>query len=287
MIVFLNGKFVPEHEATVSIFDRGYLYGDGLFETMLVKRGIPFRWDSHMRRLEQGAEFLSICIPFKGSQLREFAARLISENQTTDALLRLSVSRGVGPRGYSPRGANTPFVSMSIHPWQHDLRALAKWNLVTSRVRLPANETLALVKHANKLPQVLARAQADQAGADEALLTNTDGELVEGASSNLFWIQKGAICTPPLAAGILSGVTRAVVNELSTALRLPFREVATNQKELLNAEGVFLSLSSYGIVEAVSLDGTTLPHHPFTRLLHAAYADLVERETAQDRRSAV
>ena len=209
------------------------------------------------------------------------ATRLVDENQAPNALLRLTLSRGVGVRGYSARGANAPTLSMSLHPLQDDGRALTNWQLFTSSLRLPANEPLAQLKHCNKLPQILARAEAEQAGADEALLTNTDGEVVEAAAGNLFWIQAGAVCTPPLAGGILAGVTRMVLLELFQKLGLEFREKATDLKGLLRADGVFLSLSSHGIVQATSLDGRSLATHPLTYKLHEAYANLVDLETAE------
>jgi branched-subunit amino acid aminotransferase/4-amino-4-deoxychorismate lyase len=99
MIVFLNGNFVAEDQALVSVFDRSFLYGDGLFETMRICRGKPFRWEAHWDRLSHGADFLKLRLPFTGSALRGFTAELVARNQMPEALLRLTVSRGVGPRG--------------------------------------------------------------------------------------------------------------------------------------------------------------------------------------------
>jgi branched-chain amino acid aminotransferase len=279
MIVFLNGSFVPEEQAVVSVFDRSFLYGDGLFETMLVANGIPFRWSQHLERIERGAAFLGIAFPFGPARLRDFAAKLVLENQMPGALLRLSLSRGIGVRGYSPRGADSPTIVMSLHPAPVLSDSLASWKLATASVRLPANELLAQLKHANKLPQILARAQAEQAGADEALLVNTDGFLVEGASSNLFWLQRGRVCTPPLNSGILAGVTRLVVGELCQKLGLEYQEQNLTPSGLVDTDGAFVSLSSYGIVEGVSLDGHRLAQSHVTSMLHRAYVDLVSRET--------
>src|ERR1700674_2107993 len=108
MIVFLNGQFVPEEQAVVSVFDRSFLYGDGLFETMRIFRGKPFRWQQHLERLQGGAEFLNVVLPFPADALRAFAEQLISANQMPDSLLRLTLSRGIGQRGYSPKGAERP-----------------------------------------------------------------------------------------------------------------------------------------------------------------------------------
>src|SRR5207237_8017976 len=134
-------------------------------------------------------------------------------------LLRLTLSRGIGLRGYSPKGAERPSLVMSLHsttviPSNGSLQ----WRLKTASVRLPANEPLAQFKTCNKLPQILARAEADTAGADEALLLNTDGHVVEAASSNLFWVRDQTVCTPPLTSGIVAGVTRTVVLEICSSL---------------------------------------------------------------------
>jgi len=283
MTVFLNGQFVPEKEAVVSIFDRAFLYGDGLFETMLVVNGKPFRWEQHLERFLRGAEFLKIKVPFPSRALRDFAGQLIAKNQMPDSLLRLTLSRGIGPRGYSPKGADRPFLAMSLHPAApFDSQTPPRWRLVTSSFRLPANEPLAEFKTCNKLPQILARAQADAAGAGEALLLNTDGFVVEASSSNLFWIESGTVCTPPLANGILAGVTRAVALEICQRLGFAIREASITPDQLRLAEGLFLSLSSVGIVEAVSLDGHALGQSALVAKLHSAYADLVRKETESE-----
>jgi aminodeoxychorismate lyase len=282
MIVFLNGRFIPEEQAMVSVFDRSFLYGDGLFETMLVANGVPFCWEQHIDRLQRGAVFLGIRFPFSADELRGFSKRLLRENQASHALLRLTLSRGTGLRGYSPRGANSPILVMTLHPTTGlEANQMQSWRLTTSTFRLPAREPLAQFKNCNKLPQILARAQADEAGADEALLLNTDSFVVEGASSNFFWIDGGIACTPPLASGILSGVTRQVVLELCRGLGLDVRECTIRASQVLETEGVFLTLSSLGIVEGGSLDGQRLRQSPVTRLLHAGFLELLRRETGE------
>lgn len=298
MIVFLNGQFVPEEQAKVSVFDRSFLYGDGLFETMRVTNGKPFRWWEHMERLRKGGDFLGIKIPFGCKTLEKFAAELIAQNKMPDALLRLTVSRGVGPRGYSPKGANKPVLVMTLHPAPgapnsnsarisgsskpagSETGAPPAWKLHTASFRLPAGEKLAHFKTANKLAQVLARAEADAAGADEALLCNTEGFVVEGASSNLFWVEGETVCTPPLASGILAGVTRAVTLELCQQLGLPFAERQITPDGLRSASGVFLTLSSVGVVEAKELDGIRLTSTPLVAELREAYQRLLTSETA-------
>jgi aminodeoxychorismate lyase len=280
MTVFLNGEFVPEEKAVVSIFDRSFLYGDGLFETIRVFNGQPFRWAAHLERLQRGAEFLRIRVPFSGEALRGFAGQLVKENQAGQSLLRVTLSRGAGVRGYSPKGAERPCLAMSLHPAPAiDGQQPPQWRIVTSSFRLPAGEPLAQFKTCNKLPQILARAEADAAGAEEAVLLNTDNEAAEGTSSNLFWISEGGVCTPPLSSGILPGVTRDVVSEICRKLGITFRQAAIGPKKLLSSEGVFFSLSSVGIAEAVRLDGKSLKQSAWVRKLHTAYWELVEEES--------
>ena len=278
MLIFLNGQFVPEERAVVSVFDRSFLYGDGLFETMRVFHGKPFRWEQHIERLQRGADFLGIKLPFTPEALLGFADELIAKNNLPDALLRLTLSRGVGVRGYSPKGAENPILVMSLHPAPaFDAGNPPRWKLITSSHRLPANEPLAHYKTCNKLVQILARAEADAAGADEALLLNTDGFVVEGASSNLFWIEGNAVCTPPLAAGILPGVTREVILEICQELEHEVRETNITVEKLRAADGMFISLSSVGVVETNSLDREMVKASPITKQIQNHYGKLVAR----------
>ena len=279
MLVFVNGQFVPEEQAVVSVFDRGFLYGDGVFEAMRVVNGKPFRWEQHLERLQRGAEFLKIRLPWPSDSCRGFADQLIAENRQPDCLLRIAVSRGVGARGYSPKGVGRPSLVMSLHQAPPiDLENPPVWRVVTSSFRLPANEPLAQFKTCNKLPQILARAEADAAGADEALLLNTLGDVAEGSSSNLFWVEGETIRTPPLASGLLPGVTRAVVGEICRGLRQNVIEKSIRPEQLRASQGVFFSLTSLGIAEAGSLDGCALPRSALVREIFAAYWELVRVE---------
>ncbi len=272
MIALINGQFVREEQAVVSVFDRSFLYGDGLFETILIHGGSPFCWQEHMERLRRGAEFLNIRIPFASKQLLQFASHLVRENQMTEALLRITLSRGVGPRGYSPQGANQPVLVMSLHAASAlDLQNPPRWRLFTSAVRIPSGQPLAQHKTCNKLAQILARAEAETSGADEALLLNTDGEVAEAASSNVFWINKEVVGTPPLTSGILAGVTRTVILNICESLGVPVGEIRIQPESLRQADGVFLSLSSMGVVEVISLDGNPLRRSPLVEKIRLAY----------------
>lgn len=265
VMVFLNGRFVPEEQAVVSVFDRGFLYGDGLFETLRVMNGVPLNWEEHWRRLASGAEKLKLKPPFASDFLRAQARELSRQNEHPDGILRLTFSRGPGPRGYSPKGADTPTLVMSLHPAPELGPRAPQWKLHTASLRVPVADPLSICKTANKLLYVLARAEAETVGADDALLVNASGEVAETTSANLFWIEGDAIHTPPLSTGALPGTTREFIFAWCSAYKQPFCETAAEPPRLLRANGCFLTLSSLGVVEVTSLDGQAMPASPLTQ----------------------
>jgi aminodeoxychorismate lyase len=279
MLVFLNGEFVPEEQAVVPVLDRGFLYGDGLFETIRVFAGRPFRWNEHMQRLHRGAGFLRIRLPFDTSAQRRIADELIGRNAMPDCVLRVTLSRGTGQRGYSPRGAETPTFVMTLHaaPAIH-LQDPPRWRAIRSTFRIPANDPLSAFKTANKLTQVLARAEADAAGVEEALLLNEREEIVSSTAANLFWIEESGVCTPALETGALPGVTRGVVFELCAGLKVGVQEVSATLDPVRKARGVFLTSSVAGIIEVSEIDGARLATAALVAELQAAYANQVRRE---------
>ncbi len=283
MMVFLNGKFVAEEKAVVSVFDRGFLFGDGIWEALLVKQGQPFAWHEHMQRLADGIAFLKLTLPFPVDRLREFALELVKRNGMPDCMLRLSISRGITARGYSPKGAVSPATVMTLHPLPvRENRRTPKWRVITSSIRVTVGDHLTRFKTANKLSQVLARAEADAAGAQEALLLNTDGFIAEGTSSNIFWIEGNAVCTTPLPAGALPGVTRRLVLDYCVKRKIKYREKNAKPPALRKSLGAFLTMTSMGVVEIESLDGHRLRRSPLVKKLSRAYeamlSDFAENE---------
>lgn len=274
MIVFLNGKFVPEEQAVVSIFDRGLLYGDGLFEAIRIRAGKPFRWSQHLERLQKGADLLKLRIPFSSDELLKYAQELSAKNQMPEAILRLYVSRGIGERGYSPKGANNPFLAMTLFSVpSSDFYNPPMRKVVVAKITVPANHPLTAIKSTNKLTQILARAEADALGADEALLVNTNGELAEGTSCNVFWIQGNTIYTPPIESGALPGITRNLVLDICSKVSIPTKEVASKPEELFKADGVFLSHTTMGIVEVEQVDGKPVARSPLVQKIQKAYRE--------------
>lgn len=277
MQVFLNGRFLPEAQAVVPITDRGLLYGDGLFETLRVSNGRPLWWDRHLARLQRGIGLLRLPLPWRAESLRGFAAKLIAQNQMPESMLRITLTRGSGPRGYSVKNASCPTLAMTLHPVSAPPASI---RLLTASPKIPANDPLANLKTANKLAQILARAEAEDQDADEALLLNTEGNVCEAASSNIFWLEGGAVCTPPLSDGALMGVARSVVMDLCRDRNIRAVERSVRADGLFGADGVFLTNSGWGIVPAMQLDGKPLRQSPVVGELQSAYAAICVAEAA-------
>jgi aminodeoxychorismate lyase len=279
MVVFLNGQFVPEAKAVVPVNDRGFMYGDGLFETMRVFNGKPFRMAQHLERMVRGANYLKIQLPFAPKELQQFAGQLIEKNKMPDAVLRVTLTRGPGARGYSPKNTGTPTVVMTMHEIAPvDPANPPSWNLVTSSFQVPASDPLASFKTTNKLLQIAASAEAEAKDADDALLINTNGEVAETASANLFWIYHDKICTTPTGRGALPGITRAVVLEICQVLGLQTNKRVIKREALKNAEAIFLSQSALGLVSIVNLDGEPVPESPLVGKIYAAYCEMLAKE---------
>ena len=272
MTVFLNGRFIPEAEARISVLDRGFTYGDGLFETMRVVKGTPFRWNAHIARLQRGLDFLQIRLPNPLADLEEAALTLIRENATTDAVLRLVVSRGVGTRGYSPRGAESPTVVMTLHaPSQPPPKPL---RLLTSSYRLKAGDPLLQHKTCNKLLHVMARAEADQQGFDDALLLNDRGEAITATSANLFRIADETVYTAPVNAGALPGISRAIVQELCAQAGIECVEQPISHHELKTSDGLFVSSTTLEIAPVGVIDTQEFGTPKLIRRLSTGYAQI-------------
>ncbi len=279
MIVFLNDHWMPADQALVPVFDRCFLYGDGLFETIRIVNGQPFRWDAHWARLEAGASALRFALPTESQQARSAASEIVIHNSCLEGVLRINVSRGTGPRGYSPKGCGRPTFCVSIHPLPPlDPCRPAEWKLKTVSIPLPARDVLSGAKSASKLRQIMAKAEAEEAGADEAVLLTPGGMIAEGAASNLFWFEGDRLCTPPLDYGILPGITREIILELCREQGIPFSERSRPGTEGQWLNGVFCSLSSIGIAEATQFDGIKSKHLPQVVELYRSYVKQVLRE---------
>lgn len=276
MTIFLNGQFVPEAQAVIPVNDRGFMYGDGLFETVRVVNGRPFRLAQHLERMTRGADFLKIKPPIAPKELQEFAEQLIEQNQLAEAILRVTLTRGPGERGYTPETDGKPTVVMTLHAAPHS-KTPVQWSLITSSFRVLAADPLSSFKTLNKLTHVLARAEAAEKGADEALLINSNGEVAETASGNVFWVYHDKICTTPTGRGVLPGITRAVVLEICQALGLVTNKRVVKPEALRNSEGIFITQSAFGIVPVATFDGEPVASSPLVDQIFNAYRELLAK----------
>ena len=259
--VCINGELAAAETASVPVSDRAFMYGDGLFETLRVIAGQPRLWDAHWDRFRMGTELLRINLTVNSKVARTHVDKLLEANETKDAVVRIQLSRGVGPRGYSPRETKSPLLVITMHPLP---AAPAAWRLAMTSWRLPARNALSSVKTTSKLLHILAKAEADERGADEGLLLTDSGTVAQGTSSNLFWIESKFVCTAPEQSGILPGVTRGAVLRACAQSNIPLRQTTVQPERLRDCDGIFLTLSTCGIVEGASLDGRDLSRSPLT-----------------------
>jgi aminodeoxychorismate lyase len=270
---------VAEQQAVVSVTDRGFLYGDGLFETMRVFKGRPFRMAQHLERMARGADFLKIKLPFTPKELQRFADQLIEQNQLPDAILRVTLTRGSGERGYTPKNCGAATMVMTLHPAPPlDPESIPQCSLITSSHRIPATDAVSSFKTTNKVLQVAARLEAEANGADEALLLNSNGEVGEAAAANLFWVYHEKVCTVPTGRGVLPGITRAVVLEICQSLGFQTNKRVIKPEALLAGEGIFLTQSVLGIVEVAEFNGDPVPRSPLVEKMYRAYCDMLANE---------
>ena len=274
VLVFLNGQFLPEAQAVVPVNDRGFMLGDGLFETMRVVGGKPFRFAQHLERMTRGADFLKIKPPFAPKELENFAEQLVEKNQMPDAILRVTLTRGPGERGYKFYGRNNPTVVMTLHA-APSVESSIEWNLVTSSFRIPAADPLSSFKTTSKILHVMARAEAGEKGADEALLVNTNGEVAETAGGNLFWVYEDKICTVPTGRGVLPGITRAIVLEICQSLGLQTNKRVIKPEALRNSKGIFVTQSALGIIPVSVFDGEPVAPSPLVDQIAQAYNEML------------
>jgi branched-chain amino acid aminotransferase len=279
MVVFLDGRFLPEEEAVVSVNDRGFLYGDGLFETVRIFNGRPFRFAQHIERMVRGADFLKISLPLKPKELQQVTSQLIEKNNLPDSILRVTLTRGPGERGYTPKPGGKPTMLLALHPAPpFDAVAPPQCSLITSSHKIPASDALSSFKTTSKLLQVAARIEAESKNADEALILNTNGEVAEAAAGNFFWIYKGKVCTIPTGRGVLPGITRAVVLEICQALGFETNKRVIKPDALRHSDAIFLSQSGQGIVSVINYDGEMIAQSPLVEKIHQVYCEMLAKE---------
>lgn len=281
--VYLNGGMLAAEAASVSIHDRGFLYGDGLFETMRAYAGRVFRLTDHLARLEASAEFLRIPVPHSRQEFGDIISRLISANDLSDARVRITLTRGTGGKGLGFSGGFKPTVLVEAGPLAARPERLYRqgMSLVVAHLRQNAQSPLPNHKTANFLRYLLARRQAVDAGADDALILNTNGHVAEASVANVFIVRDGEAATPPLDAGVLPGITRKVILEICRKSDVPCAESCFGLNKVHSADEIFLTNSLMEVMPVRSVAGKPIGGEcpgPLTQRLHAAYVSLVRQE---------
>lgn len=283
----LNGRLVSLDEAQVSASDRGFLYGDGLFETIRIHAGRPFLWEWHMMRFTDGSKLLGITLPQSTGSLLGTVHELTDRNGFPKSVVRITLSRGTGQRGqrgqrgYAVSGDETPTLLITQHPLPSP--PSKPLSLVTTTARVAVGDPLAEVKSANKLGSILAKREATAQQADDGLMLNSNGDATETSSANLFWVESGALHTPPISDGVLPGVTRRLVIDLASALGQVVREESAAPERLRQAEAVFVTSAATGVIAVGQLDGSALGSHPLVAQLQAAHEAKLARHAADHR----
>jgi branched-chain amino acid aminotransferase len=284
----VDGDLVPAEEATVSVEDRGFTYGDAVFETLRVYGGDPFEWAAHRERLGRSARQLGFgdAVP---ADLRARVEETLAANDLADAYCKVSVSRGVQPGKLTPDPDVEPTVVVYVSPLPRggvegeSVRdGPATVQTVRTR-RAPDSALPSEAKTHNYLGGILARlelrrAATDEFAADEALLRDVDGTVVEGATSNLFFVDGGVLATPDADLPLLPGVTRSVVLDLAEREDFPVETGRYGVDDVRDADEAFLTNSTWEVRPVGSVDGIDLPVGPMTKLLARLFDEQVERD---------
>jgi branched-chain amino acid aminotransferase len=270
--VNVNGRIVDQEHAVISVFDHGFLYGEGVYETWRTYNGQPFLFDRHMRRLRNSARMLALGVPLSDEQIdarcREtVAAAGLGGSPAREAYVRILLTRGIGELSYDPAACPTPsmvvIVKAHVPPPADVYERGVKVSLVPT-IRNHPGTVNPLIKSNNLLNNALAMQEAFRRGADEGIMRNYRGELAEGTQSNLFIVKDGAALTPPLDAGLLPGITREFVFEVAIAqgtaggAPIPVREAVLRDHDLLGADEAFLTSSTREIVPIARVDDRTI-----------------------------
>jgi len=290
-MVNVNGRISDDAHAVISVFDHGFLFGEGIYETLRTYNGEPFLFDRHMRRLRRSASMINLALPFEDRQLADrfdqtMRAAGLGPAGGGEAYIRLLVTRGIGDLTYDPAATPEPSVVVIVKPHVDLEEALYERGVRVALVSIIRNhpETVnPLIKSNNLLNCALAMQEAVRRGAFEGLMRNYRGELAEFSTANLFIVKGGAVLTPPLAAGLLPGITREFLFEVGADAGVPVREQALKDPDLFGADEVFLTSTTREIVPIVTVDDRTIGNGkpgPVTKALLQRFREKAQSVTA-------
>ena len=288
--VNVNGRVFDQEHAVVSVFDHGFLYGEGVYETLRTYNGQPFLFDRHMRRLRRSAEMLTLAVPITDAEIdarfRETVrAAGLGDSQAHEAYIRILVTRGVGELSYDPAACPTPSIVVIVKPHVAPPAEVFERGVKVALVEIVRNHpgsVSPLIKSNNLLNNALAMQEAFRRGGFEGVMRNYRGELAECTQSNLFIVKSGAALTPPIDAGLLPGITREFLFEIGAEAAIPVREAVLKDADLLGADEAFLTSSTREVVPIVQVDdrriGAGIPG-PITRRLLQGFRQKAQRLT--------
>jgi len=274
-ICWLDGKLVNADEAKISVFDHGLLYGDGVFEGIRFYQRQAFRLAEHLQRMKYSAVAIGLRIPYSMQELESAINKVIQAYTEADGYLRLVITRGIGPLGINPaqckRGTAFIIADQASFVSEQVKQKGAKLIIASTR-RLSPDGLDPRVKSLNYLNHILARLEANHAGADEAILLNAQGHVTEGSTDNIFIIRDGCILTPPVSDGALQGITREIIFELAGELGFECHARTLAPYDLYTADECFLSGTAMELIPVAEIDGRQLASCPgelFKQLLQA------------------
>jgi branched-chain amino acid aminotransferase len=258
MKVWLNGKLYEKEEARVSVFDHGLLYGDGVFEGIRIYDGCVYRLDAHLDRLWASAQYIKLDIPMSRNEMRQAIAETIRANNIRNGYIRLVITRGEGDLGLNPQNCPHPTVFIivdQIRLFPDELYREGVEVISAAVQRQPVSALNPRVKSLNYLNNILAKIEANNAGAHEAIILDLRGFVVECTADNIFVVHKGVVTTPPVYLGALRGITRDAVIEIARQHSIEVREEPFTLYEVYNADEIFLTGTAAEIVPVVKVDG--------------------------------
>ncbi|MDH5806190.1 MAG: branched-chain-amino-acid transaminase [Candidatus Methanomethylicaceae archaeon] len=257
-LIYINGELVPKSEAKISVFDHGFLYGDGVFEGIRAYNGYVFKLYEHLDRLYASAHTIMLPIPLTKKEMAEAVINTLRVNSLRDAYVRLVVTRGEGDLGLDPRKCKKPNIiiiagELTVLPkevYERGVRAMICW-VRRDRIDATSHE----VKSLNYLNSILAKIEANIANFDEAIMLSSDGYVCEGTAENIFLVKNNELYTPPTYTGALPGITRQVVIEIAKNNNINVKEKLLTVHELFNADELFFTGTGVEIIPVVEVSG--------------------------------
>lgn len=256
--ICLNGNFVTKENAVISVYDHGFLYGDGVFEGIRAYDGNIFRLDEHLKRLYKSAHSILINIPYTQEELAELIAETIRLNELESAYIRVVVSRGVGNLGLDPNNCKTPQLIIIVEPLALFPKALYESGIEIASVASRRSRSDILnpqVKSLNYLNNILVKIEANLAGVHEALMLNDQGYVAEGSADNIFIINGNTLTTPPSYLGALEGITRSSIIDVAKEAGFEVKEAPFTRHDVYVAEEVFLTGTAVEVISVIKVDG--------------------------------